>query len=347
MKNLKRNIRMFLAAVLFRAGVLNLLLRLKFKNQALVLMYHRVSDNEESQKDYQNGMTVKKKTFHCQMDFLRKHFHILSLSEFSSIVLNGDPFAKRSVLITFDDGWKDNYTHAFPVVKQFNIPMVLFLTAGFIDQKREFWQTRLIKVVHELCNEAAHDEIDEVLLRDVPHKDDLLSILKSVDEEKREERLSDLLSKLKEHTSDEIEGFIAQLSSVLGIPLDDRNEESDFLSWREVLEMQQQGVELGSHTVNHEILTRNKPIAQDEIQSSKSIIEKNIGRQVRSFSYPNGDYDQAIMEMVKDAGYETAFTTRNGSVTAARDRFAVPRINIHDDMTSTTPMFLGRILGFW
>ena len=111
--------------------------------------------------------------------------------------------------------------------------------------------------------------------------------------------------------------------------------------------MKQNGIEFGSHGVTHEILTRNKEIAISEIKNSKSIIEHHIGSKIHSFCYPNGDYDNSIANAVKNEGYKVAFSTQSGNVTPRNNEMAIPRINIHEDMTSTIPLFICRILGCW
>ena len=125
-------------------GALHLLLWIRLRNRAVVLMYHRVIDREDRDKAYSHpGIIVETSTFERHLRFLRTHFHVASLREFRDRMISGRPFAKRTCLITFDDGWQDNYTHAFPLLAKHELPATIFLTSGFVGTGRRFWQESL------------------------------------------------------------------------------------------------------------------------------------------------------------------------------------------------------------
>ena len=118
------------------------------------------------------------------------------------------------------------------------------------------------------------------------------------------------------------------------------------MNWDEAAEMGKSNlVEFGAHTVNHEILDQvSLERAEYEISSSCSEIEEHLGTRVNLFAYPNGNYNQAIKKIIRHEGLKAAVTTRKGLMTASSDIFEIPRIGIHEDVGSTIPLFLARIL---
>ena len=113
----KRFLRNFIAHLLYYTGILNLLLNKRLKNKAVVLMYHRVLDKEDIASSYsQTGIIVSKKTFSSQMQYFQKHFNAISLIETIQNLKFKTHFRSRSCLVTFDDGWKDNYQNAYPIL---------------------------------------------------------------------------------------------------------------------------------------------------------------------------------------------------------------------------------------
>ena len=77
------------------------------------------------------------------------------------------------------------------------------------------------------------------------------------------------------------------------------------------------------------------------------MIENELNSSINSFSYPNGDYSEEIAWQVREYGYEIAFGNESGFITHNDNPYTLKRINIHDDMTKSIPMFLARIVGLW
>jgi hypothetical protein len=86
---------------------------------------------------------------------------------------------------------------------------------------------------------------------------------------------------------------------------------------------------------------------RDEAEGSRAVVERRGGRPPLAFSYPNGYVDSDVVRTVKAAGYELGFITRRGHVRCDDDPFLIRRLNIHEAMTDTPPMFLARLVGLW
>src|SRR5690554_7133710 len=109
-----------LAHMLFYSGLLHLYRRLKLRGKAVVLTYHRVLSDEERRNSFSNqAIVVSPRTFERQLRFLKRHCKLLSAADFERHLRERKPFATGSCLITFDDGWRDNYTNALPILRRY------------------------------------------------------------------------------------------------------------------------------------------------------------------------------------------------------------------------------------
>jgi O-antigen biosynthesis protein len=131
------------------------------------------------------------------------------------------------------------------------------------------------------------------------------------------------------------------------------------LSWSELVELQEQGVECGAHTCSHpqlDVLSRS--VAKFEIATSKAVLEEALGRPVRTFAYPHGYASSAVRRLVRDAGFSLAFGVRNRPSSMRQDNFALSRITITEavddqrmgellaEPSSTVDLALDRVVAF-
>lgn len=346
-QKLKSTLRVLVAYVLYYSGFLTLLAKIKLKEKAIVLMYHRVLDKQEiSQSSSQDGILVCIETFESQMRFLKKNFNVISIDELKDHITQKKTFTPGSCLVTFDDGWKDNFINAYPILKKYKIPAAIFLTTEYIGTGKRFWQERLnhmLKILHYRCKSDI--KLNKKTLNKY-RESELRKIIIS-DGRDLEEKISSFVAKQKQYKEDIIEELIDALTSFLEKEGYKITQVNDFMSWDEIRIMSNGGVDFGSHGKSHRILTQNQSIAPEEILESKEIIEKKLEKEINSFSYPNGSYTQEIVKLVKKSGYCITFGTKSGFVTSKDDPFTLKRINIHEDMTRNIPMFLSRILGIW
>lgn len=334
---IKSNIRQ-MASVVYYATRSYLTLH---KGKILVLMYHRVvSENERHQYPTQPGMYVRKDVIEKQLLFLKKYFTIISVPEMIEHIrkkkLEGD---KRYCVITFDDGWLDNYQNAYPVLKKHSIPATIFLPTDFIGTKRRFWSDKM---------EVLLTELEEM---PVERMDFFISSLKSrfrvsVDPKGKilNERIDHIIDKCKILPEEEIDIFIEETSRYLDISIPS---ERVFLNWKEVKEMSSNGISFGSHSCTHRILTKLKiKEIRREIESSLNTLRKKDVNFFPAFCYPNGNYSHAIIRLLKTTEYVTAMTTDFGFVPdKPQDMFSLKRVGIHNDVSSTIPLFNMHISG--
>lgn len=134
-------IKQKVSSVLFRTGVISTFVRLEnclpvgSKNNFRILNYHRVNDFE----DPFTIDSVAAKDFDAQMRYISKQYHILSMEDIYHTINQGGNLPPGCLAITFDDGYADNYTFAWPILKKYGLPATIFLTAGCIDTRTPLW----------------------------------------------------------------------------------------------------------------------------------------------------------------------------------------------------------------
>jgi peptidoglycan/xylan/chitin deacetylase (PgdA/CDA1 family) len=294
-------------------------------------------DRHELRCPGRNGCRAR---YILHLQYLRKHFDIIPLSALASLqkIETRGPQNRPQCVLTFDDGWRDFYNYAYPILKKHEAPATVFLPTDFIGTDRWFWTDRvgfLLEHVTQFRDGA------KCMFSSTDHfLKDLVRISGS-----QETRLEKAIALLKPQGIEKIEQVLSELSDALGessIPTG-----RAFLSWEEVQEMLGSGlVCFGSHTAGHALLTNlSEEQVRQELKTSMNVL---IGHEVVdpdfvSFSYPNGNVSERLSELVREAGYHLAVTTQYGWHRQGGDPYTIRRISIHQDITSTEAMFAARI----
>ena len=270
-----------------------------FKNycssQILILMYHRVGPNKS------NWLLppISTNDFENQMRYLSKTHKILPLNDLAKYIIEGKTVDEKIAVVTFDDGYKDNYICAFPILKKYNIPATVFLVTGNIGTKNLFWFDKIrYLLLHSKIKRINLNEFGDFTLNTLKNRLFSSFIIS--------EKLKKIPNEKKNNILEEIENI-----SDVNIPVD--LAKNLILSWDEVKEMNECSVDFGAHTVTHPILTRiSFDRAKYEISQSKKNIEKKIGKTVNTFCYPNGtsdDFNTNLLNFVTESGFSCAVTT--------------------------------------
>ncbi len=307
--NLRHRARRLLAGAVHSVGGWNLL-RPRTRNQALVLGLHRVVTAEQRARAHSlPGMFLSRENFDALLLHLKQRFELLTLDAF----LNGSyaHTAKPSCLLTFDDGWEDNFTTAFPLLQQHSVPAAIFLVSGMMGEGSVFWVERLRKAARKLGWPGVHSRLQPAAALDGvgPEEDTIIERLKHMPARQRQEILARVL--------DSEPGNI--------------HEGDAMMTWEQVRTMSRDGIAFGAHTVSHPLLTYEQPAdVERELTAAKTKIESALGRPVESFAYPNGDWNPAVRQAVQAAGYRCAFQVQRGWHSSGDDPFTVRRVFLHD-----------------
>ncbi len=338
-------IRVAVAHVLYYAGVLHVVQRVRLKRKAVVLMYHRVLTPDQQRRTGSHpGLVVERSTFGRQMAVVKRLFTVLTLEEFADRLERREPFNGPCCLITFDDGWIDNWDNAFPILRAHGLPAAIFLPVNFVGSRRLFTREALTFLLVK-ASEVAHSDASRreplraclapLGLADVidrQHGDPLVAAIEALHPQR--------------FASQELEELVDTLARELGISEAQLPELDQFIDWAQVEQMAHHGVTFGAHGAEHRVLTRVSPeVARFEVDRAKDVLETRLGVAPCAFAYPNGGWNAAIADVVKTAGYRMAFTVEPGLVSCDDDRFTLKRINIHEGMTRSMPMFLARVTG--
>ncbi len=292
-------VQTFWVGLLYTSGALWWAKRqLRLNGSIVVLMFHRVLKDPEFKLPYNlPGVVVRENTFRELAEHVQKHYEAIQLEGATP----GQDCETLRIAFTFDDGWTDNYAVAFPIAREFEIPLTIFVCPGLVGSPQPFWPERMTSHFATSGGTVQKAEIVEMIEQ-----------LKNCSAEDRELAISKLVG-----PSD---------SNVVTTP------SSRTLSWDEILEMSKNKVSFGSHTQTHQILTTIQPSQiQKEIRLSKCELEKALNSTCHIFAYPNGNWNSQIKDIVAQEGFKLAFTTERGAWTPDCDPLAIPRANVYED----------------
>lgn len=243
------------------------ILRFFTQKKPIILMYHRILNNPTLP-----GITPE--IFDRQMAYLKKHFHVMNMSMFYQ-KLSTNKIPNNSVVITFDDGHEDFYTTAWPIIKKHELTASLFITTAFVDQKNWLWPDLLRYIL--LNTKMSHFEIHNLGVFEV-HKNNVL---------KTWNILGDHCLSLKTEARNQ---FLVSLIQQLDVNITNTPQMPfTSVSWQQLKEMQGQGLDVGSHSVNHPILSSlSAEELEYELAESKLRIEQELEFSPQGICYPNG-----------------------------------------------------------
>ncbi len=312
--------------------------------QLLVLMYHRILPEHDDRIQLEEpGMFVTPSTFKKNLETLTKYFQFIRLSEWLERKSNNLTLPEKACAITFDDGWVDNYEYAFPILQKMNIPATIFLVSNMIGTNKMFWPERLARTTAEI----AVNKPDYWSNPNISWLTDSRTDYNFTGIPPTQEELTQLIAITKQFSDLEIHTRLDTIQHDLG--LDENQYKSSLMNWEQVSKMVDSGlIDVGSHTCHHIRLNNQitRAILEKEIVSSKAQIEENLGRPVNTFCFPNGDYTQDALAIVRQH-YNGAVTTENGWNSRKTDNHALQRIGIHEDIANDRISFLARISGWF
>jgi peptidoglycan/xylan/chitin deacetylase (PgdA/CDA1 family) len=314
------------------------------KTKLLVVTYHRVLPrNYLALTTVQPGMYVFNDTFESHIKYLKNNYKIYNLVDWLNKLKAGEDLPGVSCAITFDDGWRDNYEYAYPILLAHKIPATIFLVANKIGEQTGFWPEKLANILWQYgegieTNKWEHSLFD--WMRDAV-KDDYNSKMPT------QENINIIIENVKNRYSDEyINQKLNDIDMELNIDLSSM--QRDILNWTEIKEMFDSNlIDYGSHTLDHIRLNDsvNKETILKQVLNSKISIEKNLKSNVSIFCYPNGDYCEYSDMLVRE-NYNAALTTNKGWNTSKSDPYRIKRINLHEDCSNTNIRFRSKLSGW-
>jgi len=319
---MKHLVKSLLYLVVYYSGILRLLIaifgRVGKNHRAAILFYHRFRRTGEGAAELLPRLDCRE--FERQMAYLKKNYEILSLDDSATLLRQGKGFRRPSIILTIDDGYWDNYTLAYPIIRKHDLPVIIFLTAGCIGGDTGLWLDDIEYALQSTDSENL--SLEKVLGQG------RIDISTHEGKKAAEKRMYAVLSKKGER---ERKDALRELYTTLDVPEPSASgRDRIMMNWEEVKEMAENSVNFGAHTVSHPFLPA-MPLdeAKREIQESKRLIEEKTGKTVRHFAIPNGkddDFSSELKEICAEIGFDTVVTTEPGVVGGSSNPYALPRI---------------------
>lgn len=296
------------------------------RGRVLILTYHRFSRGEDP-------LATPAAAFDAHLRYLKSRYALVPLSRVAAHYEGRDELPARAACVTIDDGFRDAYEVAFPILRRHDVPATLFVITGFLDRAVWMWTD---KMRHVALRAEGGRLVAEVGERTFESKlDGRASRLAAA------ARVNSELKKLPAAARDEA---IARAAAQNGVSLPDAPpEEFAPVSWEQAREMDAAGVEIGSHTVTHPILTHaDDEQLRRELNDSRARLETELGRAADLFCYPNGSFDERVRRETERAGYRCAVTTLEGLNERRADSLTLRRVAAEPDL----PHFVQSTSGF-
>jgi len=316
---MREHLRIWIAFCLYYSGLLKLALWLRQRSggRLIILNYHRATGYLDT-----------------QLRYLQRHYRIMHLEEaleefYASPLETGTRREKRGrdrripLVLTFDDGYIDNYTYAFPLICSLQIPITMFIIPGYVESGKCFWWLAPSELVQSATVEKISIEGKTYMLSRSEDRAALVNVL---------DRLIRYAPSVAER-----EQTLSYLQEALGTTLPSRgaggqNNSALPITWEQIREMEASGlVSFGAHTLHHPLLSSLSNFAevQREVAESRSILEQKLGHSVYTFAYPIGKPshfgDQGV-KAVREAGFKWAVTTLEEQNTSQTDPYLLARL---------------------
>lgn len=331
---LKERARRSVAAGLHATGMLGLLRRFEGSHQLSsspasrwpklrkfnsskfgILCYHRVGTE---------GVPLFSRlhpaVFEAQMKYLRDHYRVVPLGQLCAELKNGD-LVKPTLAITFDDGYRDLYTHAFPVLQKFRIPATIYLIGRSMETGECPWYDRIFVALDDASVRVLEVELD------MPRQFQLNSVAA------RRDAAWEIICYLRKIPDGERIKWCGSFEARMRPSQDKLN--GRMLDWSQVRLMQAAGVYFGAHTMTHPSVARVEAARLEvELNSSRKLLEAGLDTPAEDFAYPfgkPGDCLSACTDFLSRFGYRSAVTTVEGINSDGADLWRLNRMQIGDD----------------
>jgi peptidoglycan/xylan/chitin deacetylase (PgdA/CDA1 family) len=295
--------------------------RLLTRNQPKILMYHRFSK-------IKCGHEVTSATFEKQLKKIKRNFNPMTLADLSLHIQRTGRAPANAVVITVDDGYRDFYEVAYPLLKQYKVPATFFVTTGFVNGDVWLWPDQVAWLLDNKITGVKTNLAGSDFNLGLPAAElwwPIVGHFLNVSDAMRMEAMQNL-------------ALACDVSLPTIVP-----EKYAAVNWLQLAEMQDNGIEIGGHTVNHPSLgLMDEESARQEILQSYADIVQHLGEHPRTFCYPNGqpsDYSMAIKKMVQDSPYLAAVTAYSDKYNVELDYAWRRFVGCEDDFQFNKSLF--------
>ena len=293
------------------------------KQKAAILMYHGITD-----QNINLWTQVHIENFKVQMEYIKSQYNPISLSELILMRKEKRVITDFPVCVTFDDGFQNNFTTAYPILKEFRIPATIFVTTSFVDKTGKYEGYIWTDYILMLLIESSKKNFSDTLVGIENESLDTLDVKIQIKEK--------ITSYLKSKSSEEKDRYIAKLKEKLEVTeVSHSHPVCSSMSWEELKKISDDPlITIGAHTVNHPILSQiDDTEIEKEIIGSKMILEQKLDKEITLFAYPNGrkqDYNQKAIDTAQNH-FDAAVTTIDQLSPYSDDHHQLKRIPVGND----------------
>jgi peptidoglycan/xylan/chitin deacetylase (PgdA/CDA1 family) len=299
-----------------------------------ILMYHSVTENPEAQKDSLGSMGHSVEIFRKQMELLAREYHPVSLEQVVRFAQGHGDLPRRSVGVTFDDGYADNHDVAVPILNALGVPASFYVTVECVQKRKLPWPAR---VRYSLMTTSKAEWVDPDSRR-----------WSLADNRARGAAFDQACAYCSRRSGAEQDEFVDSLERQLETAL---LQGPCMMTWDEVRAVRKQGHTIGSHTMTHPNLAHIEESAlKRELAESKQILERELRTAVVHFSYPcpalQPHWSERTVDVTGECGYQSAVTTNSGTVRRHDNPLQLKRVRPSKDVAglhaNLEMAFLGR-----
>jgi peptidoglycan/xylan/chitin deacetylase (PgdA/CDA1 family) len=288
---------------------------------AIILLYHRVFNLTSDPQQ----LAVSPENFNDQIRFLRSNYSLIGIEEFENNIVRGKKNPARCVVLTFDDGYADNYYDALPILERHNAQALFYIATGNLDTAREFWW----------------DDLERIFLGDhhLPSRLQVVHQGRSIElntssQAERTNTYHALHPLVKALTFNDRSALMKNITDWSGLSHEGRASHRMMTTPELILTSKSPAAVIGAHTHTHSRLSVCSPEEQRmEISQSKSILENLLHKKITHFSYPFGtreDYTTETVNICRDLGFTMVCSNYHDQVHSWHSRFELPRMLVRN-----------------
>lgn len=333
--------RLFLTLI-YRTGAL-WLWRYLHRHHITILMVHGVMDTEDPTPWVPLRPQLSRRTLEGTLRRLSKYYRFVSLEDAVAMLSGKRIMQPHSVVLTFDDGYRNNLTHALPILRRYQVPAAFFIATGHIDQRKPFWFDRLDYALQYAAVDGRQVMIGKTTISLQAYNRHAL--------QRSYKGLRDAAKGIDRPDHEmvrELENLAASLERECGRKLADVFADDDWsalLTWQEMKSHVEHDITFGSHTVDHVRLGLvDDETSSAQLMQSKEVIQQQLGHPCRYLCYPSGSFTPQVARRAQECGYEAALTSEDGTNKVGDDPMTLRRLTFPE--TGNERELLSEVSGF-
>ncbi len=298
--------------ILYKLGLIRLIHKIKNKNTLTIIMLHRVlPPHLITQYGANTEWTMTPDILESFFVFIKKYYNPVSAKDVENHIYHNSPLPNNAILITFDDGWQDNYEYAEKILTRQKIPSLIFIVSDTINQTLPFWQ----ELIYSCCSKSEQHFTHCKKLAGTHPEDDLLTFIATLEKDIPQNKIDLVINYCKEMST---------------------NLERQILTEKEIQALTQHAIEIGSHGASHKKLgTLPAKEQQNEITQSRKTLEKITKKPVTFISFPHGSSDKHTAQLCKQAGYTLCFNSHVALNKTRQKNIELARIHVSQSSLTT------------